>query len=59
MKRHRCKIGNEQEFKGRRGFVSAAAGMKTDSATAAHAKQSSLGRQVGPPWAGRVVLQVL
>ncbi|KAF2986178.1 hypothetical protein EK904_009706 [Melospiza melodia maxima] len=40
----RCRIGNEQEFKGRYGFVSAAAGMRTDGATAAQAEQSSLGQ---------------
>lgn len=44
MKTHRCRIGNEQEFKGRYGIVSAAAGTKIDSATAARAKQSPLGQ---------------
>lgn len=35
MKTHRYRIGNEQELKGRYEFVSATAGVKTDSATAA------------------------
>lgn len=59
MKTHRCRIDNEQEFKGRYGVFSAALGMKSDCATAARVSSHPWARQTRPPWAGRVVVQVL
>lgn len=47
MRPCRCRIGNEQESKGGFGFVGTAAGTNTDGATAACAKQPSLGQADG------------
>lgn len=57
MKTHRCRIGNEWEPKGEFGFVGAAAGMNTGSATAAGAKQPSLGQADWGLWGESSVLQ--
>lgn len=57
MKTHRCRTGNEREPKGEFGFVGTAAGMNTESATAAGAKQPSQGQADWGLWGGSSVLQ--
>lgn len=44
MRSCKCRIGNEQQSKGNLGLLIQVARMQTDSATAARAKQPSLGQ---------------